>query len=484
MRPLPTMLFVGSLLGTAPAAAQVARPPGHADDAFDFMNLLVSLGLHDFNEERWNAYGQVTWISSLKAPFHAPYTNYGGSNMSLVPTFEHSFTGSATLYLGLRLWRGGEFYYVPEVITLRPLSHLRGIGGSIQNFELQKGGTAMPQVYRARAYFQQTFDLGGKRVWKSSDPMQLETTVDSSRLVVRVGNFSVLDFMDHNEFAGDLRQQFFNMAFMTYSAYDFGSDARGLAFGGVAEIYFDDWALRLGRVTPPQNPNELSVELRLHKFFGDQAELEHRHRIFGQAGAIRLLGYRNREHTGRFEDAIAAYQADPTGKNATTCQGYNYGSTNAKAPDLCWARKTNDKLGIGLSLEQHITDDLGVSFRGMVSDGKTEVYAYTPTDRSMAVTLLSKGNPWHRPRDLVGVGFAANWISSIHAKYLGMGGVDGFVGDGKIRQAPESVFEVFYSLNVLNSVWLSLDYQHLTNPAFNADRGPVEIFGGRMHAQF
>jgi high affinity Mn2+ porin len=484
MRPLSTLIAAGLLLIAAPTAAQVARPARHAEDALDIMNVLSGLGLHDINDESWNAYGQVTWISSLKLPFHAPYTNANGSSMSLSPEFEHSFTGSATLYLGVRLWQGAEAYYVPEVIAERPLSRLRGIGGSIQNFELQKGGTAMPQLYRARTYLQQTFNLGGKRVVKTSDPMQLGTVVDSSRLVLRVGSFSILDFMDKNEFSGDPRQQFFNMAFMTYSAYDFGSDARGLSFGGVAEIYAGDWALRLGRITPPKNPNELSVELRLHRFFGDQIEIEHRHDLFGQAGAVRVLGYNNRLITGRFDDAIAAYQADPTGKNATNCPGFHYDSTNANAPDLCWARRPNHKFGIGLNLEQHFTDDFGVSFRGMLSDGQSEVYAYTPTDRSVALALLSKGTVWRRRRDLAGIGFAANWISANHARYLGMGGVDGFVGDGKIRQAAETVFEIFYSMNVLNSVWLSLDYQRLTNPAFNADRGPVDIFGGRMHAQF
>jgi hypothetical protein len=308
--------------------------------------------------------------------------------------------------------------------------------------------------------------------------------VDSSRLVLRVGSFSILDFMDKNEFSGDPRMQFFNMAFMTYSAYDFGSDARGLSFGGVAEIYSGDWTLRLGRITPPKNPNELSVELRLHKYYGDQIELEHRHTLFGQTGAVHLLGYNNRVITGRFDDAIAAYQADPTGKNASTCQGYHYDSSNSNAPDLCWARRPNHRYGVGINIEQHFTDDFGISMRGMVSDGQTEVYAYTPTDSSFAAALLAKGSWWRRPLDLVGTGFAANWISSNHARYLALGGVDGFIGDGKLRKGSETVYEIFYSMNLLNSVWLSLDYQRLTNPGFNADRGPVNIFGGRMHAQF
>jgi high affinity Mn2+ porin len=478
---LSFVVFVGCWLVVEPAAAQVARPTPRPDEAFDFMNLLSSLGWHNYDDETWNAYGQLTWISSFKAPFHSPYQ----AHMSLVPGFEHSFTGSATLYLGLKLWDGGAVYYVPEVIAEKPLSQLRGIGGSIQNFELQKGGTEMPQIYRARAYFEQVFNLGGKPVHLTSDPMQLEMSVKSRRLTLHVGNFTVLDFFDKNEFSSDTRQQYFNMAFMTYSAYDFGSDARGLSLGAVAEIYLDDWALRLARITPPRNPNELSWELRLYRYYGDQVELEHKHELFGQGGALRVLAYHNRVNTGKFADAIAAFESDPTGKNADTCgTRYNYGSNNPDAPDLCWVRKTNHRVGVGISLEQHLSNDIGVSARAMVSDGKTEVYAYTPTDRSLAVNLLAKGKSWQRGRDLAGVGYAINWISDIHAKYLNIGGVDGFIGDGRLKKAPESVVEVFYSLNVFDPLWVSADYQHLMNPAFNADRGPVEIVGGRVHAEF
>jgi len=126
-------LLVASVVVSVPALAQTAHPSGHTEDAFDLMNVLAQHGLHDIDEESWNAYGQLTWISSLKLPFHSrsPYANANGSDMSLVPDFEHSFTGTATLYLGLRLWKDGEFYYVPEVVAERPLSQLRGIGGSI-----------------------------------------------------------------------------------------------------------------------------------------------------------------------------------------------------------------------------------------------------------------------------------------------------------------------------------------------------------------
>ncbi len=177
------------LFASAPASAQAAPPASHEDAAFDFMNLLAHNDLHDIDDESWNAYGQFTYISSWKPSFYAPYTNANGSTNSLVPDAERSFSESFTLFFGLRLWRGGEAYVVPEVIAERPLSQLHGIGGAIQNFELQKTGSETPQLYRSRTYLRQTIGLGGTRIEKTSDPMQLATMVDRRRIVLTAGQF-------------------------------------------------------------------------------------------------------------------------------------------------------------------------------------------------------------------------------------------------------------------------------------------------------
>ena len=473
------------LFGTV-ARAQAAPPASHEDAAFDFMNLLSRSGWHNIDDESWNAYGQFTYISSWQRAFSAPYTNANGSTNSLLPEAARSFTGSFTLFFALRLWKGGEAYLVPEVISEQPLSGLHGIGGAIQNFELQKTGSTTPQLYRSRTYLRQTFDFGGEPVVKTSDPMQLAATVTSRRLVFTLGNFTILDVFDRNSVSWDPRQTFLNMAFMTYASWDFPSDARGYSWGGTAELYWDDWALRIGRITPPQNPNSLAIDFRIWKFYGDQIELEHDHRLFGRPGAVRLLGYRNHVDTGSFNDAIAAFQADPS-KNSEACSAaglYNYGSANATAPDLCWVRQPNVKLGAGISVEQYVARDIGLFLRAMYSDGHTEVDAYNPADRSFSLGAVAKGTLWHRPFDVTGAGFGMSWISTAHAAYLAMGGVDGFVGDGRLQQAGEGIVEAFYSFNLLKAFWLTGDYQHLWNPGFNADRGPVNIYGARIHVEF
>jgi high affinity Mn2+ porin len=215
-------------------------------------------------------------------------------------------------------------------------------------------------------------------------------------------------------------------------------------------------------------------------------EFEHDHQLFGkQPGAVRLLLYRNHELMGRFADAIAAFEANPAQDNAANCGNlYNYGSENANAPDLCFLRKGNVKKGIGVNGEQNITPNVGVFVRAMYSDGQTEVEAYDSADRSATAGAVIKGTLWGRPLDSIGVGVGTSWISDIHAKYLEMGGVDGFIGDGALTKANENMTEIWYSRHITRSVSVSLDYQRVWNPGYNAARGPVNLIGGRFHFEF
>jgi high affinity Mn2+ porin len=482
MQNLAILLLCLFALYAQPAHSSSAEPSAR-NDGYDFMQYLADEGLHDIEHERWNIYGQMTFINSWKSAFPADYTNLNDSGNSLLPSQERSFTGTATLFLGAKLWQGGEFYFVPEVISERSLSGLKGLGSVIQNFELQKSGTQEPSYYISRMFFKHTWGFGGSQQKVISDPMQLGTTEDSRRFVLRAGNFSILDFFDKNSYSGDLRRQFNNMAFLTYAAYDFAADARGYTWGVVGELAYDDWSFRFGHILAPKNPNQLALAIQPFTYFGQQFEIEHRHQIADQDGAIRVLMYRNYENIGSFSDAINAFQANAN-NNAANCVAFNYGSADSYAPDLCWARKPQTKMGIGINLEQQIYDDIGLFFRGMYSDGKTEVYSYTSTDRSVSLGAVSKGSRWGRSNDTVGLGYAIGWLSKQHAQYLTLGGIDGFIGDGALSYSPEQVVDLYYSFNVFGPVWLTGDYQHIANPAYNAARGPVDIYGARIHVEF
>ena len=473
------------LLAGGAAHAQPAPPADHSEDAWDVMNALAARGLHDVHDEAWNLYGQLTYISSWKPSFDAPYTNLNGSVNSLLPDYERSFTATMTLFLGVKLWPGGQVYFAPEMVAERPLSELHGLGGSIQNFELQKSGSTAPQLYQSRLYLRQVVGLGGERSTVSSGPLQLAGPLDSRRLVITAGNFTVLDVLDRNSVTGDPRQTFFNIAFMTHSSWDFAADARGYSWGAAGELYWDDWAVRVARMAPPREPNTLDLDFDFIHRHSDAFELEHDHVLFGRPGAVRLLAYRNFTFSGRFDDAIAAFEADP-GKNAAACPATSrtYGSTNAGAPDLCWVRKGTQKLGIGIDAEQLLGDDVWMFLRAMYSDGESEVDAYNSADRDFSLGAVAKGTRWGRKLDVAGAAVAVSWISTPHARYLEMGGVDGFVGDGALHRGAEGVAEAFYSVNLLRAIWLAADYQLVWNPGFNRDRGPVHIIGAKVHAEF
>jgi hypothetical protein len=434
-------------------------------------------------EERWNAFGQATYIWHRKNAFSAAYTNLNGTPNSLLPERERSFTTTLTGYFGWRPWRGGELYIAPEVISEMPLSGLTGLGGSIQNGELEKNGVVAPTLYVSRLFLRQTWGLGGESARMESGPLQLAGSMDSRRFVLTAGNFAVIDVFDRLAYAGDVRQQFLNMNFLTYSAYDFAADARGYSWGIAGEYYRDDWVFRLGRFLGPRNPNQLRLDLQLMNHYGDQFELEHQHEFAGRPGKLRLLAYRNVENMGRFDDAVNAFTGDP-GKNALTCNSFNYDSGNGGAPDLCWARKRNTKIGLGVAAEQKISENAGVFLRAMKSDGRTEVFSYTATDSSVSLGTIVGGASWGRAKDATGLGYAQNQISAAHVRYLSLGGIDGFIGDGRISYKPERLFEAYYNINLAKRSWLTLDWQRVANPAFNSDRGPVTLWGVRLHTEF
>src|ERR1035441_3448393 len=382
IRVLATVLLASSL-----ASAQGGTPAPRPEDETSVMQLLAGKGLHDIENESWNAYGQFTYISSWKPSFDAPYTNLNGSINSLLPTAERSFTGTATVYLGARLWKGSEGYFVPELISEQPFSQLRGLGGAIQNFELQKGGSSVPQVYKSRLFVKQTVGLGGKSVVEESGPLQLGTRYDSRRLVFVAGNFSILDFFDTNAFDVDPRQGFLSLGFLTYAAYDFASDARGYSYGGIGEFHWDNWAARVGRITPPKLPNQLPVDFRLFKYYGDQVEVEHKHAIHEQEGMVRVLALwldmtQSRGGEGKPSQPAFRGPSTPPGDGASRNDQVEWGLPAPREPR--WPASMAILLAIGLQvvLPDNLTHDLGPRWLVPAFEG------------ALGVALLI-ANPWH-----------------------------------------------------------------------------------------
>ena len=415
----------------------------------------------DAGPERWNAHIQTTYIFQTKDPMHAPYT---GAN-SLLPGREYGWSLSATASFGLRLWQGAELYFDPEMVAARAISHAAGLGG-LADGEISKTSNPNPTTYYARLFLRQTWDLGGEHTPVESDMNRLAGSVALRRIVFTVGDYSPTDIFGQNSYAGDPRTQFLNAALMTYEAWDYASDSRGYTWGGALEYYHDDWAFRIGRFLQPREPNGLQLSYRPFQDYGDVLEAEHDHKIAGRDGKISVLLYRNRATMGDYGQAV------------------QYAAMFGGSPALSNVRATRVKTGFGVHVEQSLTDDVGAWVSWSQNNGSDEEYAYAEIDRQLQAGLSIKGTRWHRPDDTVGIAYINNGLSGAHAAYLAAGGLGGFLGDGALTYHTEDIYEIYYSASIVKGVFGSVDYQHIANPGYNEDRGPVDFFGARLHITF
>ncbi len=413
-------------------------------------------------EEAVTARFQATYVWQSKRPFGAAYS--GAHSLSADREKSYSFT--ATAFLGARPWAGGELYFNPEVAQGVPLSHLTGMGG-FSNGEIARVSGPDPTLYRARLFLRQTWGLGGESESVEADNNQFAGKIDKRRLVLTAGNFSVLDLFDDNAYSHDPRTQFLNWSLMTHGAYDYAADARGYSWGMVVEYFHDDWALRAGRFIQPKEPNQQSLDPAIFRHYGDQIELERAYTLGSQPGRVRLLAFRNRAEMSRYQDAL------------------DLAAQTGGTPDINAVRTGEQvKRGYGINIEQAASTNLGLFARASWADGQTETYAFTEIDRSLSGGVLINGGAWGRGRDTLGFALARNELSTEHRNYLAAGGLGFFIGDGQLNYRPESVLETFYNLNFARRAWISLDFQHIRNPAYNADRGPVNVGSVRLHAEF
>jgi len=394
---------------------------------------------------------------------------YSGPN-SIIASGEKMYTFTTDAFLGFRPWKDGEIYLTPEISQGVPFStNLIGLGG-FTNGEITRAAGTHPTIYRQKLFLRQTWNNGGGSERVESNLNQLAGFEDKNRFVLTVGNFSTLDVFDPNTYAKDPRTQFMNWGNWTYAAYDYAADARGFGWGFAAEWYQEDWVLRFGRMSGPKDPNGLPVDLALGKHYGDQVEIEHAYSLFGRTGKARVLGWRNRAKLASFDDALAWLSAHPG-----TYTG----------PDALVAVRNTEKIkyGLGVNIEQEINDTTGYFLRAMQADGRTETYAFTEVDGSLSTGLSAKGNNWGRSEDSIGLSLGRNTLSNERRRFLEAGGISFFIGDGKLNYRPEAIVESYYSLNLGKAVWLTADYQRIRNPAFNADRGPIDVYAVRFHAE-
>ncbi len=413
-----------------------------------------------WNKKDWSVHIQSTLVSQYHPPFRA---NYSGMN-SLAHVSETDHTTDATIYLGRRLWHGAEIYFNEEVDQGFGLSNTIGLAG-FSSGEAYKIGRGKRYFLGQRLFIRQTFDLGGVEESSSDDINQLASTHTHDRLVLSLGKFSVVDLFDNNSYAHDPRQDFFNWSVIDAGAFDYAADAWGYTYGMAAEWTHQQWTMRYGLFDLSNVPNSTVLDSGFHQI-SNVVELEWRHQLLGAPGVARLLGFDNHGRFGTYHDALALAEASGT------------------IPSTANVRFEQNRPGAVLNLEQAITPDLGIFARASFNNGQIEAYDFTDINQSISVGLSLKGTPWERPQDNFGAAWVSNSISMAAQHYFSAGGMGILIGDGRLNYAPEQIAEFYYSLSINDHWHISPDIQYIRNPAYNLDRGPVRVYGLRIHTSY
>jgi high affinity Mn2+ porin len=419
------------------------------------------------DEDRINIHAQTTLVEQAYPSFRSPYV---GTN-SLPGTGEGRETWDATLYIGARLWQGAELWVNPEIDQGMGLAQTHGVAG-FPSAESYKLGFDYPYARMQRAFVRQTIDLGGEPEKVDADINQFAGSRTADRLVLTVGMFSIVDIFDTNRYANNAKTDFLNWSVVNAGTFDYAGDGWAYTYGAAAEWYEGRWTFRGGifdlSQTPPGGDSPLGAFLdSSFNNFEFVGEIENRYELWGQPGKIKVTGFLERGTMGAFADAVAL--SELTGQPA----------------DINAVRRYNSRPGVSLNLEQQVTETLGVFARAGWNDGNLETWDNTDINRTAELGVSINGKLWGRPDDTVGFAGVVNGISSNFEAFLNAGGLGVLIGDGQLpHPGLEQIFETYYSYALTPSTHLSFDYQFIANPAYNTDRGPVNVFSGRIHWQF
>ena len=407
------------------------------------------------DEQSSNLHVQSTIVSQEHGGFPS---SYSGQN-SLSSSYDEQTSITWTVFGGLRLWKGAEFYVNPELAGGSGFNKTTGIAG-FPNGEIYRVDDPSPKWNLARLYLKQSFGFGGDQEQIKDDKNQLAESLDVKRFTVVLGKFALNDFFDSNAYSHDPRTQFLNWALMDYGAWDYAADTRGYSWGLYLEFNEPKWTIRFASVMVPLKANQMEMDTNFPAARGDNLEFEYRYSLSERPGVSRLLLYENHANMGNYRTTI-------------NTPSYNM--------DVTQSRSMSVKYGVGVSAEQAITSDLGAFLRASWDDGHTETWAFTEIDRSLSVGLSLKGTSWKRDADTAGIALIANGLSEDHKDYLAAGGYGFIVGDGRLNYAPEEIGELYYRFKLKDGLDFSGDFQFVQNPAYNADRGPVSIASMRVH---
>jgi hypothetical protein len=464
-------LILCFLLRPQPCAAQESAAPAAQDPADPTTEASVEVPavLPHFGDDRpfWVS-GQMNFIAQAHPEFHAAYN---GPN-SFGPDYQKGISRIMTLYTGLRLNHAIEVLADVEDAAGEGMSNSLGLAGYTNLDVVRIPGEGSPlstAPYLSRVEFHGVIALSHKKVAGDRGPMSTFAQLPERRVEIHAGLLDTVDFFDQNSAGSDSHLQFMNWATAQNGAYDYAADTRGYTWGAVVEYQAKNYAFRAGDMLEPKIANGIDMEWNLRKAHAENFEFELRKGLLPKKeGTIRLLSYINHANMGIYRDAVAQWESH----HATP------------VPEITdHPFHTTIKYGFGVNIEQALSTNFTAFARWGWNNGKTESWAYTEIDSTVEIGLAANGRQWHRKIDRAGVAFVSNAIKKDHQNYLTDGGTGFILGDGALNYGREQIIETYYTAHFWRGFYAGPDLQHIWNPGYNRDRGPVLVPGFRIHVE-
>jgi high affinity Mn2+ porin len=438
-------------------ASALANPSDpSSDDSTESM-------LPHFKSTRFWLSGQANFIFQTHPDFYAAYSG----PHSLSPDYEKATSRVLTLYTGFRVNNSTEFLVDPEEAGGAALSLGFGLAGNT-DLDIVRNPLLSKNVYLGRCMVHYVLALSKDKIENERSFLSLFDELPRRRLEIRFGKINLPDFFDVNSVGSDTHFQFANWTIDNNGAWDYAADTRGYTIGVVADYEDRNWGFRFAEALMPEVANGINLVWRPWQVHAENWEYELRRGIIPKkAGVVRLLAYTNYANMGIYRDQIIA--AEETG-------------TTPNIDDHPW--HITRKYGFGINLEQNLTRYLTAFGRFGWDNGKTESFAYTEDDQTFSGGVGANGAWWHRKQDRAGFAVVTNAIKKDHQDYLAAGGLGFLLGDGALNYGRENIEEMYYTVHVWRGIYLAPSFQHINNPGYNRDRGPVIVPGFRAHVEF
>ena len=408
--------------------------------------------------------GQANFIFQTHPPF---YAKYSGKN-SLDPNYEKATSRLLTLFTGVRLNNSLEILVDVEEAGGAALSTGLGLAG-FTNLDIVRNPQLSKAPYLARGMIHKVFALSQDKVENKRNPLSLFEQLPRRRLEVRFGKFSMPDFFDQNSAGSDTHLQFANWTVDNNGAWDYAADTRGYTVGGVIDYEDRNWSVRFGEGLMPKVANGIDLVWKFWQAHAENVEVDWQHGMLPKkAGVVRLLGFVNHANMGVYRQAVAQFEEGLVPFPQITNHPWHI----------------TEKYGFAVNIEQTIVPDVVAFARWGWNNGKTESFAYTEDDLTFLSGVGVYGRRWHRKQDRAGIAFVTNGICKDHQHYLADGGLGFLLGDGGLNYGRETIFESYYTVHIWRGIYLAPGVQHINNPGYNRDRGPVTVPSFRAHVEF